>query len=76
MTAYVDTDPCYSQAKLAAVDAGLADERRRTSAALIRQHDVFFTLGEHVGQPGLPVPTAGLTWHPDAAADRPAELAA
>lgn len=64
VAAYIDTDPCYSQAKLAAADAGLADESVRESAALIRRHDVFFTLGEHVGQPDCLVPTAGLSWLP------------
>src|SRR5262245_24061580 len=63
-TAYIDTDPCYSQAKLAAVDAGIADEATAASAALIRAHDLFFTLGEHVGQPDCLVPTVGLTWLP------------
>jgi hypothetical protein len=64
VTAYVDTDPCYSQAKLAATDAGVADRAVARSAALIREHDVFFTLGEHVGQPDCTVPTAGITWLP------------
>ena len=64
VTAYVDTDPCYSQAKLAATEAGVADRAVARSAALIREHDVFFTLGEHVGQPDCPVPTAGITWLP------------
>ena len=64
IAAYIDTDPCYSQAKLAAVDRGVADELISESAALIRRHDVFFTLGEHVGQPDCLVPTAGLTWLP------------
>src|SRR5262249_30830642 len=40
VAAYVDTDPCYSQAKLSATDAGLADEAVRESAMLIRRHDV------------------------------------
>lgn len=62
--AYVDTDPCYSQAKLAAVDAGQADDATRFSVALIRAHDVFFTLGEHVGAPDCTIPTGGVTWHP------------
>jgi hypothetical protein len=62
--AYVDTDPCYSQAKLAAVDAGLADEDARFSVDLIRRHDVFFTLAEHIGRSDCLIPTAGLTWHP------------
>jgi hypothetical protein len=62
--AYVDTDPCYSQAKIAAVDAGQADEATRFSVELIREHDVFFTLGEGVGAPDCTIPTGGLRWHP------------
>ena len=42
----------------------MADRAVARSAALIRKHDVFFTLGEHVGQPDCTVPTAGLTWLP------------
>ena len=64
VTAYVDTDPCYSQAKLAAADAGVADAAVAESATLIRGHDVFFTLGEHVGHADCAVPTAGLGWLP------------
>jgi len=62
--AYVDTDPGYSQARIAAVDAGVADDSIRFSVDLIRQHDVFFTLGEEIGRPGCPIPTGGCTWHP------------
>jgi hypothetical protein len=62
--AYVDTDPGYSQAKIAAVDAGTAGDSVRFSVNLIRQHDVFFTLGEGIGRPGCPIPTGGLAWHP------------
>jgi hypothetical protein len=64
VTAYLDSDPSYSQAKLAAADAGTADEETRVSAELIRAHDVFFTLGEHVGAPDCTIPTAGLRWRP------------
>jgi hypothetical protein len=64
VTAYVDTDPSYSQAKLAAADAGVADAATARSAALIRAHDVFFTLGEHVGAADCGIPSAGLIWHP------------
>ncbi len=60
--AYVDTDPCYSQAKLAAADAGVADAEVARSAAMIRRHDVFFTLGEHVGAADCVIPTMGLHW--------------
>jgi hypothetical protein len=62
--AYVDTDPGYSQARIAAVDARTADPSTHFSVDLIRKHDVFFTLGEHVGRPGSRVPTCGITWHP------------
>ena len=62
--AYVDTDPGYSQAKIAAVDAGIADEHVQFSVNLIRQHDVFFTLGEEIGRPGCRIPTGGIAWHP------------
>ena len=62
--AYVDTDPGYSQAKLAAADAGMADESVQFSVDLIRQHDVFFTLAEHLGQPDCLIPPVGLRWLP------------
>ena len=64
VAAYVDTDPCYSQAKLAAADAGTADEHVQYSAAMIRRHDVFFSFAESIGRPGCAIPTAGLRWHP------------
>jgi hypothetical protein len=62
--AYVDTDPCYSQAKLVAADAGTADAPIRDSAAMIRGHDVFFSFAENIGRPECVIPAAGLTWHP------------
>src|SRR5438445_3217506 len=62
--AYVDTDPCYSQARIAAVDAGVADESTQFSVDLMRRHDVFFTNGEHVGAPDCLIPTCGIRWHP------------
>ena len=64
IAAYVDTDPCYSQAKLAAADLGTADEHVRYSAAMIRRHDVFFSFAESIGRPGCAIPTAGLRWYP------------
>ena len=64
VAAYVDTDPCYSQAKLAAADAGTADEHVAYSAAMIRRHDVFFSFAESIGGPSCAIPTAGLVWHP------------
>jgi hypothetical protein len=64
VVAYLDTDPGYSQAKLAAVAAGTADESTCFSVDLIRRHAVFFSLGEHVGRADCAIPTAGLAWHP------------
>ncbi len=64
VAAYLDTDPCYSQAKLAAADAGTADEHVAYSAAMIRRHDVFFSYAESIGEPSCAIPTAGITWHP------------
>ena len=62
--AYVDTDPCYSQARAAAVDAGTVDPQMREAVDLMREHDVFFSLGEHVGHADCTVPTVGLDWQP------------
>lgn len=64
VAAYLDSDPSYSQAKLAAADAGTADDETAFSARLIRSHDVFFTLGEHMGAPDCAIPTVGLRWRP------------
>jgi hypothetical protein len=64
VAAYLDTDPCYSQAKLAAADAGTADEHVAYSAAMIRRHDVFFSFAESIGRPECAIPTAGHVWHP------------
>ncbi len=77
--AYVDTDPCYSQAKLAAADDGTADALTRESAAMIRTHDVFFTFAENLGRADCTIPLGGLTWrrtrHPIVLADWPLERA-
>jgi hypothetical protein len=62
--AYVDTDPCYSQAKLAAADGGTAEDAVRESAQMIRGHDVFFSFAENIGRPDCAIPTVGLPWHP------------
>jgi hypothetical protein len=59
---YLDSDPGYSQAKIAAVDAGQGDESARFSVDLIRRHDQFFTFGENIGAPDCLVPLAGITW--------------
>ena len=63
-TAYLDSDPGYTQAKLWAVDHGCATEDQLFSVDLIRKHDCFFTFAEHVGAPDCRVPPCGLDWHP------------
>jgi len=62
--AYLDSDPGYTQGRLAAVDAGTADADTAFSADLVRRHDVFFTLGERIGHPDCLIPTCGIRWHP------------
>jgi hypothetical protein len=62
--AYLDSDPGYTQGRLAAVDAGTADEDTVFSADLVRRHDVFFTLGERIGAPDCLIPSCGIRWYP------------
>jgi hypothetical protein len=59
---YLDTDPGYSHAKLAAVDQGTATGDEQYSVDLIRAHDLFFTFAENMGRPDCRLPAAGLTW--------------
>jgi hypothetical protein len=54
--AYVDIDPGYTQIRAAQGDAGL-----RT---LLDEHAHLFTIGENIGTPRSPLPTAGYRWHP------------
>jgi hypothetical protein len=63
-TAYLDTDPCYSQAKLFAVEHGTATADQAYSVGLIRAHDRFFTFAEAIDQPGCTIPSCGLRWIP------------
>jgi hypothetical protein len=52
--AFVDLDPGYTQFWHA---RGLAEDR-------LRDHDVYFTIGENIGAPECPVPTGGIPWRP------------
>jgi glycosyl transferase family 1 len=60
--AYVDTDPSYSQAKLLAVERGVATEDQVFSVGLIRAHDCFFTTAENINDPSCAIPACGLRW--------------
>jgi hypothetical protein len=53
--AYVDIDPGYTQIRAAQGDA--------TLRALLDEHLAHFTIGENIGTPRSPVPTAGYRWH-------------
>ena len=62
--AYLDSDPCYSQAKLLAVEQGTATEDQAFSVGLIRAHDCFFTFAENINDPSCVIPHCGLSWLP------------
>lgn len=51
---FVDLDPGYTQLWHA---AGLAEDR-------LRDHDVYFTVGESIGTPRCDVPCGGIEWRP------------
>lgn len=63
-TAYLDTDPGFTQATLQAVERGTATADQRFSAALIRAHDRFLTFAGAIGDPVCRVPSCGLPWKP------------
>ena len=63
-TAYLDSDPGYTQAKLLAQERGEATDDQSFSVRLIRHHDRFFTFAENMGQPDCAVPDNGLSWIP------------
>ncbi len=62
--AYLDSDPCYSQAKLLAVEQGIATEDQAYSVGLIRAHHCFFTFAENINDPSCAIPACGLRWIP------------
>ncbi len=60
--AYLDSDPCYSQAKLQAAERGVATEDELFSVGLIRSHQRFFTFAENFGKTDCAIPSCGLDW--------------
>jgi len=62
--AYLDSDPCYSQAKLLAVEQGTATEDQAYSVGLMRAHHCFFTSAESINDPACVIPHCGLRWLP------------
>ena len=63
-TAYLDSDPGYTQAKLLAQERGRPPRTSRSRSRLIRHHDRFFTFAENMGQPDCADPDSGLAWIP------------
>ena len=62
--AYLDSDPCYSQAKLLAVEQATATEDQAYSVGLIRAHHCFFTFAENIADASCAIPHCGLRWMP------------
>jgi hypothetical protein len=62
--AFVDTDPGYSQARAVAVERGTVDPQMQDAVEIMRAHDVFFSLGEHLGAADCAIPSAGIRWRP------------
>ena len=60
VVAFIDSDPMYTQI------AFLGDQEPddTTLSWWKEHHDVFFTFGENIGQPGCKVPTATIDWIP------------
>jgi hypothetical protein len=51
---FIDLDPGYTQFWHA---QGLAEER-------LREHDLYFSVGENIGQPSCDIPAGDITWRP------------
>ncbi|QNN24132.1 glycosyltransferase family 1 protein [Planctomycetales bacterium ZRK34] len=64
--AFVDSDPMYTQAKLApAADANSPNhESALEHLAWLKRHDVFFTFGENVGNSDCLIPNDLIRWQP------------
>ena len=59
---YIDTDPGYTQFKIAAVAAGTADAKLRGEVDLISLHDVHATFAENIEGEGCALPTQPFRW--------------
>jgi len=63
ITAFIDSDPMYTQANVPAYLAGSCDEAARARIDSLRQHhDVHFTFAEKIGDPDCCVPTELFRW--------------
>jgi hypothetical protein len=53
----------FKRSALVDIDPGLLQVWIRQGCLNCARHDVYFTTGETVGQPGTKIPDVGLTWH-------------
>lgn len=53
---FIDVDPTFTQIRLTQGDAALRD--------LLAEHQLHFTFGENIGDPGCAIPTGGIHWKP------------
>ncbi len=62
--ALIDSDPMYTQAGVPDYLRGEAAPKDKANIENLLRHDVFFTFGENLGQPGCRVPTGLFDWQP------------
>jgi hypothetical protein len=53
----------FRRSALVDIDPGRLQVWMSTGGIKVARHDVYYTIGETVGQPGARFPDAGLTWH-------------
>ncbi len=53
----------YRRSALVDIDPGLTQIWMSKAEIHVAQHDMYFTIGETVGQPGARFPDCGLNWH-------------
>ncbi len=63
-TAFVDSDPMYTQSAIPDVLAGTADEASQERVQMLSAHDVHFTFGENVNSEDCLIPTGMYNWIP------------
>lgn len=63
-TAFIDSDPMYTQASIPDYIAGTIDVAAKARVDMLRQHDVFFTFAENIGAADCRVPAELFDWIP------------
>jgi hypothetical protein len=63
-TAFIDSDPLYTQASVPDSLAATIEDDAQRRIDMLRCHDVFFTFGENIGAPECRIPTGLFSWTP------------